>query len=289
MAEFESGPAPAGPVAWALRTEYEGEEFEAIFERFLGTVDPASVTHLVFGYWGFNHEVNASVARDLLIEAAPRLPNLKAFFFGDIVMEEAEISWIEQCDLTPLLKAYPALERLDVRGGTGLQLSPVASDALRVLRLESGGLPAGVVRSVAASDLPRLETLDLWLGTANYGGDATLTDLAGILSGERLPALTRLGLMDSEIVDEICAAVASAPVVARLRELDLSMGALTDEGAEALLSGQPLTHLRELNLRHHFLSEPMRARLRAALPGPLLLIDDPQPDRGWGRYIAVSE
>jgi hypothetical protein len=85
--------------------------------------------------------------------------------------------------------------------------------------------------------------------------------------------------MDNEIKNEICAAVATAPVVARLSELALSMGVLTDKGAEALLSGQPLTHLRLLDLRYHFLTPPMADRLRASLPrvqveiGPSM--DDP--------------
>jgi hypothetical protein len=254
----------------------------------------------VIGCWATDVEESAAASRDLLIEAAPRFPNLKALFFGDIVMEEQEISWIVQTDLTPLLAAYPGLERLDVRGSTGggpntdsLKLSPFSHDALRVLRFESGGLPADVVRAVGASDLPRLETLEMWLGVTEYGGDATAADLAGILGGERLPALTRLGLMDSEITDELCAAVATAPVVARLGELDLSMGTLTDDGAEALLSGQPLTHLRELNLEHHFLTGPMVTRLRAALDGAVLRIDEAQKPEVFGgeehRYVAISE
>lgn len=290
----EQAPPAHGEFAWAVRTEeYEGEEFGLVFERFLATVDPATVTRLVIGCWGEHYEVAADVPRDLLVEAAPRLPSLKALFFGDIVMEEAEISWIQQCDLTPLLNAYPGLERLEVRGGTHLRMAPLSSTTLRALRFESGNLPAEVARAVGASDLPALETLDLWLGAAEYGGDTALSDLAGILIGDRLPALRRLGLMDSEIQDEICGAVAMAPVVARLSELDLSMGVLTDDGAEALLTGQPLTHLRTLNLEHHYMTGPMVARLRAAFPGTEVLIDDAQPNEDedgeqW-RYVAVSE
>jgi hypothetical protein len=95
--------------------------------------------------------------------------------------------------------------------------------------------------------------------------------------------------MNSEIQDEICAALAAAPVVARLTELDLSLGALTDDGAEALLSGQPLTHLARLTVEHHFLTGPMAARLREALPGGEVLINEPQPESRWGAYIAVAE
>jgi hypothetical protein len=151
-----------------------------------------------------------------------------------------------------------------------------------------------VIRAIGRSDLPNLQALELWLGTRERGGRATAADLAGILSGERLPALTRLGLMNSDIQDEVCAAVATAPVVARLSELALSMGALTDDGAEALLSGQPLTHLVELDLRHHYLTAPMVARLRAALaPVKVLLIDtarEHHPDDGeYAWYVAVGE
>jgi len=305
VVEFESddAPAPGERVAWKVRTDYgppeEAEEFVEVFDRFLATVDTTAVTHLVVGYWGSAswgpaHEVSSAVPRQLLLEAAPRLPNLKALFFGDIIREEDEISWIRQCDITPLLEAYPGLERLDVRGGMGLELSAFASTTLKVLRIETAGLGAAVIRAIGASDLPNLRTLDLWLGIEERGGNVTAADLAGILGGERLPALSRLGLMNSDVQDELCAAVATAPVVARLSELALSLGALTDDGAEALLSGQPLTHLVELDLRHHYLTAPMLARLRAALsPVKVLLIDAAQDhhpaDGEYAWYVAVGE
>lgn len=286
-------PAPGEKVAWAVRTTYDGEPFGRVFGRFLETVDTSAVTHLIFGYWGAGYETSSAGPVEMLVGAAAHFPRLKALFLGDIIMEEDEISWITQSDVTPLLRAYPGLERLDVRGGNGLELSPLSSSALKVLRIESGGLPAPVVRAIGASHLPSLQTLELWLGIQHYGGNTTVADLAGILSGERLPALRRLGLMDSEIEDEICSAVATAPVIARLSEIALSMGVLTDDGAEALLSGQPLTHLGELDLRHHFLTAPMVARLKAALPQVMLLIDDAQEaestEDGEWRYVAVSE
>ena len=291
VVEFDQDaePEPGAAAAWAVRVSYDGDPFSDVFQRFIATVDTASVTHLVIGFWAADYETSAAEPLQMLVDAAPRLPNLKALFFGDIVREEAEISWIKQCDVSPLFGAYPALERLDVRGGMELELPPLSSTALKVLRFESGGLPAEVVRAIGASDLPNLQTLDLWLGDREYGGNTTVDDLAGILGGERLPALTRLGLMNSEIQDEICAAVATAPVVARLSELALSMGVLTNDGAKALLSGQPLTHLIELDLRHHYLTGPMAARLRSALSQvKLLLLDDPESVRD-GRYVAVSE
>nr|BFE77743.1 hypothetical protein GCM10020093_003440 [Planobispora longispora] len=191
--------------------------------------------------------------------------------------------------MTPLLEEFPLLERLEVRGGSGLELRPVRHEALKVLRFESGGLPAGVVRTVGESEFPALEYLEVWLGVEQYGGDARVADLREILAGERLPSLRHLGLQDSEAQDEIAAAVASAPVVARLESLSLSMGMLTDAGAEALLSGQPLTHLKRLDLHHHYLSDTMMKRVRETLPGVEIDLSDQEDiDNDW-RYVAVAE
>lgn len=280
----------AGDVAWRLASWYDGPTFDDLFANFLEKVETAEVTHLVIGNWGASYDSHYTYPLDLLTPAADRLPRLRAVFLGDILGEEMEISWIEHGDLTPLFTAFPGLEHVEVRGGQDLTLEPIRSERLRTLRFESGGLPAGVVRSVGASDLPALAHLDLWLGTANYGGDATVADLADVLSGERLPALRQLGLQDSEIQDEIAAAVSAAPIVPRLESLSLALGVLTDRGGESLLAGQPLTHLKRLDLHHHFLTDPMMERLRAALPGVELDLDeqkDAQDEDDF--FIAVSE
>lgn len=110
-----------------------------------------------------------------------------------------------------------------------------------------------------------------------------------------LPALRHLGLRNSEIQNEIAAAVASAPVVARLHTLDLSNGTLGDEGAAALLEGQPLTHLECLDLHHHFLSEEMERRVADALEPHGVRVDVSEREEPWdgqgaeGRYTAVAE
>ncbi|WP_082310198.1 STM4015 family protein [Nonomuraea sp. SBT364] len=283
---------PKGEVAWRLMANgwSDGpDKIVEVIDAFVGSVDPARVTALVIGAWEDCYDTSSAALVERLVAHAPRLTALRALFLGAIASQEAEISWIQQSDVTPLLEAFPKLERFEVRGGTGLALSPVRHEALRILRFETGGLPSAVVRAVAASDLPALEHLELWLGVSEYGGDATVADLAAILSGERLPALRHLGLQDSEIQDEIAAAVASAPVVARLGSLALSMGALTDTGAEALISGQPLTHLTALDLHHHYLSDEMTERVAEALPGVRVdLSEQEEIDEDW-IYVAVDE
>ncbi|MGW0551083.1 STM4015 family protein [Streptomyces altiplanensis] len=300
--DFRPGlPAPlpaADAAAWRISVDPFGDEDEPWEERFgafLKTVDPTGVRALIIGQWGETYEEDSSYPVNLVIAAADRLTSLEAVFVGDLSQEEAEISWIEQTDVTGLLSTFPRLLELGVRGGQGLRFPPVRHERLRSLVFESGGLPAQVVRGVTESELPSLDHLDLWLGVSEYGGDTEITDLAPLLSGTLFPGLRHLGLRNSEIQNEIAAAVASAPVVARLDTLDLSNGTLGDEGAAALLEGQPLTHLEHLDLHHHFLSEEMEQRVAGALEPHGVSVDlsdrlEPWDNRGAeGRYTAVAE
>jgi hypothetical protein len=286
----------AGSVAWRLSVDPYGdgqEEFEDHWRRFTETVDLGAVRALIVGVWGEAYDAKSDVVIDLILAAKDRLSALEALFIGDQEQEENEISWIEQSDVTPLLQAFPGLRVLGIRGGSELAFPAVRHTALRELRIETGGLPREVVQGIAASELPGLERLELWLGDPNYGGDTEVADLAPLLDGRALPVLRHLGLQNSPVQDEIAAAVAAAPVVAGLSSLSLSMGVLTDAGAEALLSGQPLGHLKRLDLHHHFLSDAMMHRLADALPGVEVDVsgqEEPEEYRGevW-RYVAVAE
>ncbi|MDX3239964.1 STM4015 family protein [Streptomyces sp. ME03-5709C] len=291
-------------VAWRLDCFEAGDiPFPEVWGHFTAAVDTTRVRALVVGPWWDDDEYSdLRPALELVLADAERFPALRALFLADVIGEECEVSWLQMTDVTPVLERFTQLEEFGVRGGDSqgigeepLSLRPVRHEALRVLRLESGGLPAAVVRAVAACELPALEHLELWLGVPQYGGDTTVADLAPILAGGRFPALRHLGLQDSEIQDEIAAAVASAPVVAQLESLSLSMGILTDTGAEALLRGRPLTHLKRLDLHHHFVSEAVADRLRAVVASAGTEVDlsehcEPHrwQDEEW-RYVAVSE
>ncbi|MGW3951254.1 STM4015 family protein [Streptomyces sp. NPDC004752] len=288
----------AGTVAWRLAVDPYGDSSEGFgeqWDRFLEAVDPAGVRAIVVGPWGEVYDDDSGCIVRLLVDARDRLAALRAVFIGDLEMEEAEISWIEQSDVTPVLNAYPLLEEFGVRGGTGLRFPAIEHQHLRTLRFQAGGLPGEVVRGVAASELPALEHLDVWLGVEGYGGDATVADLTPVLAGGRFPALRHLGLRNSEIQDEIAAAVAGAPVVAQLASLDLSLGVLTDEGVTALLDGQPLTHLTRLDLHHNFVTEPVAQRIRTALEPSGVEVDLSEPGDSWEndgvvhRFTAVAE
>nr|WP_241671837.1 STM4015 family protein [Streptomyces sp. IB2014 016-6] len=287
---------PADAVAWRLHREpYDAEEpADVCWKRFTEMVELEKVRAIIFGQpW---YDGDGGMSDDDLINLAPRLTGLEALFLGDLEDEQAMLSTISHCDVAPILAAYPGLRELAVRGGDGLDFPVSGHQQLRVLRVESGGLPPHAAEHIAAARLPSLERLELWLGDENYGGGATVEQLAPLLTGEGKPALRHLGLQNSFIQDELASALASAPVVPQLTSLSLSMGALSDDGVEALLQGQPLTHLRELDLSFHFISHEMMLRIWTALEPAGVRVDltmkhHPEPD-DWdedGRYIAASE
>ncbi|WP_176611341.1 leucine-rich repeat domain-containing protein [Actinomadura sp. WMMB 499] len=287
-ADVERLPAP-GDAAWGVYPGARGwTSFDAghAFDWLLENVDTTRITHLVIGWWDGPGAPGEIAAR------ADVFPRLRALYLGDI--PEQEISWIGHGDISPIFAAFPELERLEVQGVGDLGPEPVRSESLRVLRFESGGLPAGVVRAVAAGDCHGSSTRTVARGR-RVRRRRDRTRPRADPRGERLPALRHLGLQDSVVQDDIAEAVAGAPVVARLESLSLAMGTLSDRGAEALLSGQPLTHLRKLDLNHHFISEPLMERIRAELPGVDIDLGLPGGETlgdGWppdGFYVAVSE
>ncbi|MEU0940598.1 STM4015 family protein [Embleya sp. NPDC005971] len=304
LAELVASAPEPGAVAWKIATHFEAElEFADVFALFLDTVDTTRVRALVIGYWATDILEGENAIIRVLCEHADRFPALRHLFVGDIIGEEHEVSWIPPEDITPLLDAFPHLEELGYRFGqdqqpaSGFALRPTRHERLRKLVLQTGGMPARVPRAVAACEFPALEYLDLWLGVPMYGGDASAADLADLLDGTRHPELRHLGLMNSAIQDEVAAAVAASPVLARLRSLDLSMGTLSDTGADALLAGRPLTHLERLTVHHHFLGADAAARLRAALEPAGVAVHLSEPSTPWsgaetpeeGRYTEVAE
>lgn len=282
-----------GAHAWRLAVDWEAEpeDIPNLFAKLRATAGVETVRALILGEWGESQENLPPY--DQIIAAAEWLPNLTALFLAELTYTECEISWISQDDITPVLRAYPRLEVLRVRGAKGMEgtlsLEALRHESLREFALESGGLPTEVVRAVGACDFPALEHLELWLGTEQYGGTATVDDLAPILSAARLPQVTTLGLRDAEIADQVAEVLAGAPVVAQLHTLDLSLGMLSDQGAEALLAGQPLTHLKRLDVHHHYLSDAMAARLVAELPAVDVDVSDQKQDDKYGRFVAVGE
>lgn len=276
----------------AIRIEYDSEH--SIMDMFMALMQDPNVDQisgLVLGMW--DAETTEDPPQELLeavVAAAPRLPHLNSLFVGDITYEESEISWIEQGDMSAIWEAFPKLEYFRVRGSNGLSLGKVSHANLKSLIVECGGLPKSLLKEVCSVKAP-LEYLEVYLGTDNYGWDGTIDDLQPLLSGDLFPDLKYLGIRDSEIADEVAVAAAKAPILARLKELDLSLGTLTDVGGKALLESEAVRSLEKLTLHHHFLSDEVAKQL-GELPIAVDVGDKQTADEYDGeiyRYVAVSE
>lgn len=146
-----------------------------------------------------------------------------------------------------------------------------------------------MLSQIAAGSLPNLRKLELYLGVDNYGFDGSLEDILPLIQPGKFPKLTYLGLKNSEIQDEIAAAVAEAEILDQLHTLDLSLGTLSDTGAEALLASSRIKGLQALNLSYHYMSDEMIARWRkSGLPVDVSDQQKSDDDEDW-RYPSITE
>lgn len=289
-----TGSLPDDPSTHAIRIGVDWDEYEEDSDAFANKLKDLfaesaldKVEALVVGCWSPEDPDGIGEHLQTIIAAAPRLPQLKGIFFGDIVMEEQEISWIEQSDVGPLIQAFPNLEEFVVRGGSGLGFTSVNHSRLKKLIVQTGGLSKGVIASIFAAQLPDLEHLELWLGDNNYGWDGDATLFATLFSGELFPALNYLGLRNSVIADDLAVALNDAVLLDRLSVLDLSMGTLGDIGAAALVKNQAIAKLDALNLNHHYIGEQLMADLLKI--GCSVDLGNRETEGEYGRYCEVSE
>lgn len=277
-------------IVYRLSRDYDGEQSMAdMIDEFLAKIDPSQLDALIIGMWSDDSSDSSADVVEALLKHAAELQNLRALFIGDMTYEENEISWIVQTDLTPLLKAFPNLEEFKVRGASELVIEPFTHAKLKKFTIESGGLPASVAQAVAASTMPALTHLELWLGTEEYGFSGDLALYQDLVAKLRTPTLEYLGLRDSDIADELAVWLAGYELVGCLTTLDLSLGTLGDVGAEALFNSPYVPKLQNLILEHHYISEEWQEKLKT-LPIKVDLSDPQELDEDdEDRYVAVGE
>ena len=184
---------PADSVAWRIATDWDDSHpFTELWTAFLDTVAADRVRAVVIGSWWGDDYSDVRPVLDALIASADRLPALRALFLGDMRSEECEISWIQQDDVTPVLEAYPGLEEFTVRGcGTGPRASGrCAMSACGSWRSSPAGCRPRSSAAVGASDLPALQPPGAVARHRRLRRRRHADDLAPILAGARLPALT---------------------------------------------------------------------------------------------------
>ncbi|MBW7477054.1 STM4015 family protein [Paenibacillus oenotherae] len=239
----------------------EGKKMQEMLEELANSPAAKELTSLIIGDWGGSYENDSSEIVETLVRLNGAFPQLRKLFIGDMDGEECEVSWILQSNLAPLLTAYPELLSLTIKGSSQLELEPARHEKLEELVIICGGLNADVITSISGGHFPSLKKLELYLGVDDYGFDGDLETVRPLMETGKFPALTYLGLKNSEIQDEIAIALAQAPILDQLHTLDLSMGTLTDKGAEALLGSDKVQKLQFLNLSHHYLSDGMMKRI----------------------------
>jgi uncharacterized protein (TIGR02996 family) len=227
------------------------------------------------------------------------LPRLELLDLSKRADHMDQRSWRRVGDLRPLWAAAPRLRTLVTEGASGsdrgppLLLHPIEAPHLETVIFRSGGLDREAPVALGQAHLPSLRHLELWFGRPDYGNNASLADLSGILSGRGLPALQRLGLCNSEWEGELIDAIAESAVLPRLHSLDLSRGILCREGAARLLARRDkFAHLHSLDLDKNYILEEDSAALQAVFPQVDLGLQrelDGDFDDEYSRYTAAGE
>src|SRR5690348_16002898 len=88
-------------TAYRLREDYEDElKVSDRLAALLAQPGSDKLSSLIIGAWTGSCEGDdsAEIVAELA-KAAPRLPGLRHLFFGEMVVDECEISWINQSDV----------------------------------------------------------------------------------------------------------------------------------------------------------------------------------------------
>lgn len=247
---------------------------------------------LVIGCWGESWENSAQPIIDGMVEHGDQFAGIKSLFVGDMDFEECEVSWIEQADYSKLWEAMPQLEELTIKGSTNLSLGSIQHENLKSLEIICGGLPKDVLASIGAAKLPALERLSLYIGIEDYGFDGGIEDIAAMLERSDFPKLVKLGILDSEIQDEVAETVVKCHYMKQIHTLDLSCGTLTDQGGQWILDEIPkYDNIKEVDLSYHFMSDEMMKKLEG-LDAEVDVDDQQEEDEYDGeiyRYPMLTE
>lgn len=229
---------------------------------------------------------------EMLIQASPFLPNLKALFINELTVDECEISWIINDDCTPILIQFPQLNHFQIRG-SGTRFVDLKLHCMETLIVESGGLGHEAIEDLRFADLPNLQHLEIWTGQEDFGGSCESRHIIDLLTHQRHEQLRHLGIRNCEFADEVIEWLVRSPLIEQLESVDFSLGCVSDRGAQSLLDCAAVRNLKSLDLHYHYISEPWMQQLRS-LPIDVNTDEPQEPDDIDDdgeplRYSAVGE
>ena len=243
--------------------DYENDKGAAeLIKEIMEDPELDSLTEVVVGSWGNAWEENCQELLNGITEHADCFSHIEKLFIGDMDFEDCEVSWIMQGDYSKLWAALPNLKELAIQGSTDLELGEICHEKLESLEIICGGLPKNVIASIRDAKLPNLKKLLLYIGIEDYGFDGDTDTIKELLEKSDFPNLTYLGIVDSEIQDEITEIVLNSKYMNQIEVLDLSNGTLTDKGGELLLENLPkYPNVKELDAHYNYLSDEMVEKL----------------------------
>ncbi len=248
--------------------EYEGgKKAETMVMDILADSEFTGLDELIIGSWGGPYEVDCQPVIDAIVENADRFSHITKLFVGDMDYEECEVSWIMQGDYSRIWKAMPQLKELTIKGSMDLTLGEIEHENLESLTIICGGLGTTVIKQIEKAKLPSLKKLLLYIGVEDYGFDGDADTIKELLANSDFPNLTYLGIVDSEIQDELAQVVLECKYIRQIETLDLSCGTLTDKGGSLLLEKLPeLSNIKKLDVHHHYLSDEMMDKIGKLSP-----------------------
>lgn len=197
---------------------------------------------------------------------ALKLPTtISSLFFGDFENEIFhEHTWNMIRKLDVLSKKFPKLLRLRIHSCGGLA-GPIDLDLtlprLRELEVRTDYTESGDLIA-QASTLKTLERLTLSFGV-NTNTEAKLADLAPILAGKKLPALTALSVEWIDFGPALVDAIVKSKLAARLVHLGIRSAHLHDASVDLLLGNKArFPNLQSIDVELNYLTKPAQKRLR---------------------------
>lgn len=209
-----------------------------------------------------------ALAKDLL-------PNLRALFIGDT--KELMSSQVYIYNILPILKAYPNLELLKVRGqidnenflkldfekqqagntfNKNLVIKKVFQHAnLKSLIIEADELSKSNITKIFNLSLPSLEYLEL---QGSFGLDI---ESLNSLFKKSFPNLLYLGLINTRNTNAILKALIESPIIDNLKILNLSQGDLRTLEDIDLLKSPKINQLYTLNISKSCFKSSMLEKL----------------------------
>lgn len=243
--------------------EYEdGKNEKTMVKDILADPEFTGLDELIIGSWGSAYEDDCQPIIDDIARNADQFSHITKLFVGDMDYEECEVSWIMQGNYSKLWKAMPQLKELTIKGSMDLTLGEIEHENLESLTIICGGLGTDVIKEIEKAKLPGLKKLLLYIGVEDYGFDGDAGTIKELLENSDFPNLSYLGIVDSEIQDELAQVVLECKYIHQIETLDLSCGTLTDKGGSLLLEKLPeLSNIKKLDVHHHYLSDEMMEKI----------------------------